>query len=413
MKTIKYLSYIVLGTLVLSLTSCEPKALEQEDIFLSPTLTDAELAPDGQIYTLDNFQKEFMTPEGSFHSDSTLYRKRANDKNFPDIYLFTIDTIRKDGPGIYIRGRVTTDDYAGNFYKSMVIQQVVNGEQQNLRISVDMGSNGGLYQIGQEIIIRCNGLAIARYANQPQLCVATYNDKIYASHADEKIGWESGRIPAAVFRNAVRLIGTPRQDLLKYKEVTLAQFYAEFQQSPAVTRESLDQVALADGMLIRFTDVYFDGKYNKYGDLLDMVAGNPDPGDGNSHSEINVFAPTTGNLNFPQSRVLTDGTNVIMCSSSEYCKYAHFYIPGADATGIADCPNWKGQVSGILGWYCDNASGFPGSSTDGKGENAKEYKYNWSVTPRGIEGFGISDIKVEKDGQAWKPVEYNPNPSAE
>ena len=37
---------------------------------------------------------------------------------------------------VYIRGRVTTDDYAGNFYKAMCIQQIVDGKQQALRLSV-------------------------------------------------------------------------------------------------------------------------------------------------------------------------------------------------------------------------------------------------------------------------------------
>ena len=36
----------------------------------------------------------------------------------------TIDTIKTDTLGVYIRGRISTDDYSGNFYKSMVIQQI-------------------------------------------------------------------------------------------------------------------------------------------------------------------------------------------------------------------------------------------------------------------------------------------------
>ena len=42
MKTVKYLSYLVLGTFVLAFTSCEPKALKPEDVF--KTTDDASLA---------------------------------------------------------------------------------------------------------------------------------------------------------------------------------------------------------------------------------------------------------------------------------------------------------------------------------------------------------------------------------
>ena len=45
MKTIKYLSYMVLSTFVLSImTSCEPKALTQDDVFLDPASLNEILA---------------------------------------------------------------------------------------------------------------------------------------------------------------------------------------------------------------------------------------------------------------------------------------------------------------------------------------------------------------------------------
>ena len=78
-----------------------------------------------------------MTENGNFLSDSTQYRSRAK---YGSLYLFSIDTLPKDGPGIYLRGRVATDDYGGNFYKALVIQQVTDWEtgeaidQQCLRI---------------------------------------------------------------------------------------------------------------------------------------------------------------------------------------------------------------------------------------------------------------------------------------
>ena len=195
MKTSKYLSYIVLSTLALAFVACEPRALNGDDVFLKEESLDEVLKaenPEGyQFYELNEFLDVFMTEKGNFASDTCPYRERSYD--------------------------------AGNFYKAMVIQQVVNGKQQSLRISVDLGSVGGLYLMGQEIIIRCNGLAVGRYANQPQLCVPSYNNNIYAMNASQKVGWCPGRIQGSVFRKATRMIGTPDPTKLQYDTVTLAE----------------------------------------------------------------------------------------------------------------------------------------------------------------------------------------------
>lgn len=414
MKTNKYLLYIVLCPFVLLMSACEPSAPSEDSIFITEAQV-TEMIADGTLYHLNDFLDAFMTPKGNFASDSSMYRTRSNNANFPDIYLFSIDTLPKGGPSIYIRGRISTDDYAGNFYKSMVIQEIVNGEQQNLRISADLGSSGGMYQLGQEIIIRCNGLAVGRYANQPQLCVPSYNDNIYASHADEKVGWAPGRIPSAEFRRATRMIGKPDQSKLQYDEIDLKDLYGtgagQVPMSPDVTAASMAQVCKMDGRLVIIKNVYFSGQYSDYGDLKDCTTGDPEV-----DKNANVFAPTTGNIGYPQGRIvksIADGNQVIICSTSEYAKYATYYLPGADTTGVANCKYWEGSITGILGWYMDNAGSFPGSTEDSKGDNAKSYKYNWSVTPRGIPGIGISDINVSyEDPQGgvikWTPKEYDP-----
>ena len=143
-----YAIALALPIVALVTTSCEPKALGPEDVLFTEQQIQ-EVTADGKIYTLDEFLEKFSTPAGNHLSDTTLYRTRANDKNYPDIWLFSLDTIPTEGEGVYIRGRVSTDDYAGNFYKALVIQQVVCLEQQNLRISVDLGSSGGLFQIAK------------------------------------------------------------------------------------------------------------------------------------------------------------------------------------------------------------------------------------------------------------------------
>ena len=251
MKTSKNILYLVLCSFVLFVTSCEPNALTEQDVFFPSDTTQEgseqlhkwldENNPEGwKIFTLDNFLDTFMTEEGNFMSDTCPYRTRSTNGN--GIYLFSVDTLPKAGRGIYIRGRISTDDYAGNFYKAMVIQQIVNGEQQNLRISVDMGSSGGLYQLGQEIIIRCNGLAVGRYAGQPQLCVPSYNDNVYAYTAKEKVGWAPGRISASKFRIAAKMIGIPDPSLLQYDEITLDELFTMIPRKPAMTKEDMKKV---------------------------------------------------------------------------------------------------------------------------------------------------------------------------
>jgi len=419
MKTVKYLSYLVLGTFVLAFTSCEPKALKPEDVF--KTTDDASLAqmlqeenPQGyRIYTINEFKDAFMTEKGDFGNDTTPYRSRTTNGN--GIYLFSIDTIPTDTIGIYVRGRVSTDDYGGNFYKSLVIQQAISWTlpgssvdlaQQNLRVSVDLGSASGMFHVGQEILIRCNGLSIGRYANQPQLCVPSYNNNIYASSANQKVGWAPGRIPAARFRNAVKLIGTPDPSKLVYDEDNLTNLRTKrginFGKVSA-TLSDMDKIRKLDGRLVRVTNIYFTGEYfEQDGSTKNCVYAHPD-----SVKEANVFAPTTLNVGYPQSRVIANKakSQTICCSNSEYCKFSNFFFPGALADGdnpVGDCMSWKGSVAGILGWYFDNAAYWSTLS----GTNGKE----WSITPRGIPGIGMADIEMEhvKTGEKWVPKEFDP-----
>lgn len=417
MKTIKYVLYFVLCPLVLLMTSCEPGAVSEKDIFFpSDTTTEGEANlhkwldetnPEGwKLFTLEQFLDSFMTEEGNFASDTCPYRTRSTNGN--GIYLFSVDTLPTNGRGIYIRGRVTTDDYAGNFYKAMVIQQIVDGEQQNLRISVDIGSSGGLFQLGQEIIIRCNGFAVGRYAGQPQLCVPSYNDNVYAYSAKEKVGWAPGRIPGARFRLAVKMIGTPDPSLLKYDEVTLDQLFTMVPRKPAMTKEDMLKVRHFDGRLVRLQKVHFSGETTQQDDtnpFTDCVYKHPDT------SEVaNVFAPTTLNIGYPQSRILlnkSDNKNMaICCSCSEYAKFAYFFLPGAQedsVKAVANCKQWEGTVSGIVGWYSDNANYIP-PKKDLKGTE-------WSITPRGIPGIGIPDIQLKykyPPFQDWEPKEFDP-----
>ena len=389
MKTIKYLSYIALGACVLLVTSCEPRALTEEDVIVKAADV-ASITADGKLININTLLDTYMTEEGNFKSDSCPYRTRST---YGTLQLFSLDTLPKDGPGIYIRGRIATDDYGGNFYKSLVIQQVNNWEsgdaaieQQCLRISVDMGSASGMFHQGQEIIIRCNGLAIGRYANQPQLCVPSYNNNIYASSAAEKVGWAPGRIPSEQFRNVAHLIGAPDKSRLVYEVLTLAEMNSKYlsQYNDVVGARKID------GRLVKVTGVHFSGEYdalnagptacNRY------KADGTDSGNPEVDQNACTFGPTTGNVGFPQSRYVKDDAatpNKMLVSTSEYARYAYYYLPAA---------KYVGSVTGILGYYMDNGKYAP----DG-GE--------WSVTPCNLSDI-LPECQAADADPRWIPTEW-------
>ena len=363
--------FLVVGSLVF--TACTPPAVEAEELFLTEEQAQDMIA-EGTILTLQEFKDTYMTEKGNYLSDTSLYRTRATKDGVN--YLFSIDTISKSEKPIYIRGRITTDDQGGNFYKSLCIQQIVDGKQQALRLSVDLGSANGLYQIGQEILIRVDGLAIGRYANQPQLCMPSYNNNIYANNAEQKIGWAPGRIPAAIFKARTYCIGLPDMNKLVYDELNIKDFTSIL---------NLQEARNWDAKLVRIKNVHYTGYYFTTSGTAKCTTGDPE-----DDTNANVFAPTTTNIGYPQTRIIEDAAgNKTGISSSEYAKFAHFYLPGADQNGIDNCKNYVGDVEGILGFYNDNAKYDPAYD-------------DWSITIRNLDDLKLYDA----DGKIWPKVEY-------
>ena len=136
----------------------------------------------------DAIPEDFATvPEGSDEAWPQTVTIKDLIENFDTKEgLFTIDTI--DSPNdIIVRGRIITDDRAGNVYKYFVIQSL-DDDHTCLKVSVDAGSLSGMLPLGQVVAIRCNGLVLGRYAAAPQLGVRGYRN-------DNKIREEPGRIP--------------------------------------------------------------------------------------------------------------------------------------------------------------------------------------------------------------------------
>ena len=372
MKLRKLSLLCVLASLLM--VACTPPAVEEGDVFMTEEQAQ-EMIAEGTILTLQEFKDTYMTEKGNYLSDTSLYRTRATKDGIN--YLFSIDTISKSETPIYIRGRITTDDQGGNFYKSLCIQQIVDGKQQALRLSVDLGSANGLYQIGQEILIRVDGLAIGRYANQPQLCMPSYNNNIYANNAEQKIGWAPGRVPLAIFRARTQCIGKPDVSQLVYDEYEIKEFTSVL---------NLQETRKWDAKLVRIKNVHYTGEYfESNGTVSKCSTGNPE-----DDTNANVFAPTTENIGYPQGRIIADANgNKTVISSSEYAKFAYFYLPGADKNGITNCPKYVGDVVGILGYYNDNARYDPAAD-------------DWAISIRSLDDLQLFDA----NGNLWPRVEY-------
>ncbi len=377
----KKLVYIIA---VLALVACKPDVIEPEQVFITEEAADQMIQKGDTLYTLNEFVAKRMTKcgvmfpvrERSYTYSNKAYQIDTTDYTKNNRGWFSIDTIPTNGPRLYIRGRIITEDYDGNFYKSLVIQQVVNGKQQTLRLSVDESNAGGQYAIGQMIQICVNGLAIGKYANEPQLCVPTYNDNIYAGNASQKVGWAPGRIPAPLFNKATTLIGVPDKSAIVCDTLTLKQILS--------TTDDDESYHEMDGKLVYIKNVCFaqksdseiPGMYENQGTLAGCD--NKDP---ETSSNSCVFAPTTNNVGYPQGRIITDATDSSLVSTSEYAKFAHIMIPTTD---------YKGDVIGILGHYTDN------------GRNEPD-KWDWSITLRSR--YDLMHF-TNNEGEAWEMEEY-------
>ncbi|MCQ2335081.1 MAG: DUF5689 domain-containing protein [Paludibacteraceae bacterium] len=384
------------------LTACTPNAPAESQLFKTDAEAEQIVKDNGGVLMhLNDFKDKYMTMYGvffpvrerSYTYAGGSYQMDPSDWTRNNLGYFSVDSIPTDGEQVYIRGRVITDDAGGNFYKSMVIQEIVDGKQQVLRISVDASNLGGQFLVGQEIMIHVNGLSIGKYSNQPQLCVPSYNDNIYAQYASQKVGWAPGRIPAPLFMQHVTLIGKPDMSKLVYDELSISSFTNLTGKGETANQKYFDY----DGRLVRITGVWFTGQYENQGSL-DMCDLTQDPNAYVSNNSAITFAPNTMGLGFPQSRIVSDGSNVVLVSSSEYAKFAAYYLPGA-SYGVNHCSDYVGSVSGILGHYTDNGRNDPD-------------QYDWSITLRDFttpsHTATVEDIvmKHKTTGEAWIPQEY-------
>ena len=185
-----------------------------------------------------------------------------------------------------------------------------------------------------------------------------------------------GNIPMAIFKARTQCIGKPDVSQLVYDEYTIDEFTSVL---------NLQEARTWDAKLVRIKDVHYTGYYFTTSGTAKCTTGNPE-----DDTNANVFAPTTENIGYPQSRVIEDENgNKTAISSSEYAKFAHFYIPGADKNGVNNCSKYVGDVVGILGFYSDNARYAPAYD-------------DWSITIRSLDDLQLRD----DEGNLWPRVEY-------
>lgn len=224
--------------------------------------------------------------------------------------LFTVDTIPSNKE-IIINGIVVSDDNEGNIYKYLVIQDSKTGYP--LKISVDAGNLSALFPLGTALSINCSGLAIGKYAEMLQLGIPFYNT------TSGKTGYEIGRIPYTYFLTKIKVnIPTAAQLAQVLDTVTISQI--------------LTAGPKWFGKLVCIKNANFTGKGADYGKPLAIS------------EALQIFAPPTNGIGFPQSREIQDGTGSVFVATSEYSKFATYKLPSSTI---------KGNITAIVGWYND------------------------------------------------------------
>lgn len=318
MKQLKYIGAVLLALTMFTACEKEFDAVPEE----IATVPEGSAEAWAQTVTIKELIENFDTKEG----------------------LFTIDTIDAE-EDIVVRGRIITDDRAGNVYKYFVIQSLED-DHTCLKVSVDAGSLSGMLPIGQVVAIRCNGLVLGRYAEAPQLGVRGYRN-------DNKIREEPGRIPYTLAMKHIQKIGNPDPSKIVVEEMTLKQI------------TELDKYGYFK--IVKIKNAYFTG-YDSDGEKLnDEVVPFPTDGQGVTtalakYGQNPTFAPATYdnnkkyNIGFPRSREIADdsgNTTSVSISTSEYARFADHRLPvfGSDN---------RGDITAIVGWFRDNAA-YPGS----------------------------------------------------
>lgn len=317
--------YSVVLVAALTLSSCyrfEPIAPDNSE-------------PQMPTHTIAQFIAEYGSQDGD------LFPVRPNSG---DAGLFSLDTIPSNGDDIIIVGRIVSDDTEGNIYKYLVLQDLQN-PQYGLKVSVDASGISAYYPVGQVVTVRCNGMALGKYADMYQLGTIYFNN----NDNEAKRGYEPGRIPLAMWSQNAHCNGMPNIQAIKIDTLTIA---------------DLQDVAHDRTMHSRLVCIRH-AWFNQNSQGKPMSA------------DEKIFAPSTNGIGYPQSRDIEDGSGgYVSIATSEYARFANVPIPTAE---------YRGDIVAIVGWYRD------------KSRNNGDVQ----LTIR-----GLSDLHLvsQDDGTPWIPV---------
>lgn len=358
----KYTKYILGLAAVAMLAAChkydEPKDITYDGTHYAEEGSAQEWKATmtiGELVTNEKYFSEFGDVDKYPPRQRSYQNANTSGQN---LGLFSVQDITAD---IIIVGRIASTDVPGNIYKSIYIQDCENPDY-GMKISVDAGSLGGQYPIGQKIAIKLQGLAIGKYARMPQIGVPYYNNGKDGLDNSEKIGWEVGRIPPQVFKEHVQLIGVPDKSKIVVKEMTVAQIKA--------TADDYKEIAKLSSRLVRINGIHFVPYTWNY-NVLQTLSGSFDCA---NDGDANVFAPTTNGVGYPQSRCFTteqDTTtaeNSFAIGTSEYAKFACSPLPGDE---------YWGSVTGFVSYYYDN------------GKYAVNPNSVWTLVINGLESLSL------------------------
>lgn len=150
---------VILAT-TLILAACEE---------FGPVFTIGQTAPQpDRIWTEEDFAAEFAecSPAGI--------------QDIKDMYNGGPVTITDD---VYIKGKVTTSDKAGNFYRGLYIQDDTGG------IELKVGKTGlyNIYKLGQTLYVKCKGLTVGEYNGAKQLGYFDTSGEYQTAYVDIQI----------------------------------------------------------------------------------------------------------------------------------------------------------------------------------------------------------------------------------
>ena len=224
--------------------------------------------------------------------------------------LFSVDTIPTNKT-VVISGIVISNDNEGNIYKNIVIQDTIS--KRAIKIAVDAGNLSAIFPTGRTLTLKCNGLAIGKYAQMYQLGLPVYNTE------SGKVGFEIGRIPYTLFLKRAQISTTPAANMSRVVDTLKIS-------------DILKSGPELHSRLVCIKNAYFTGNGADFGKPA-AIANN-----------LKIFAPPTNKIGFPQSREIQDGTGSVFVSTSEYSKFANDSLPK---------PTVVGNITAIVGWYND------------------------------------------------------------